>query len=86
MKGLRRFLVVFIFLLLGACAFRSFAIYNSFIRHPDLYATDSTPWYWSIMVTVVITLALIAIPAILCCVIGYRLKKQKNKPNEKTDK
>ena len=79
MKLLRRFLIVLIFLLLGACAFRSFAIYNDFTRHPDLYATYSAPWYASIIVTVVITLVLIVIITIIYFVIGCINKNRNNK-------
>ena len=79
MKRLRRFLIVLIFLLLGACAFRSFAIYNDFTRHPDLYATYSAPWYASIIVTVVITLVLIVIITIIYFVIGCIIKNRNNK-------
>ena len=53
-----KFLIVF---LLAACSFRSFAIYNDFKRHPDLYASYSAPWYTDIVVTVIITTFLIAI-------------------------
>ena len=81
MKGLRRFLVVLIFILLGACAFRSFAIYNDFIRHPELYATYSTPWYTSVIVTVVITILLVVIISIIYFLIGYIIKKRNNKLN-----
>ena len=79
MKRLRRFLIVLIFLLLGACAFRSFAIYNDFTRHPDLYATYSAPCYASIIVTVVITLVLIVIITIIYFVIGCIIKNRNNK-------
>ena len=79
MERLRRFLVVLIFILLGACAFRSFAIYNDFTRHPDLYATYSAPWYASIIVTVVITLVLIAIITVIYFIVGYINNKRNNK-------
>lgn len=79
MKRLRRFLVVLIFLLLVACAFRSFAIYNDFRRHPDLYATYSAPWYSSIVLTVVVTLILIAIITVNYFIVGYINKKRNNK-------
>lgn len=79
MKRLRRFLIVLIFLLLGVCAFRSFAIYNDFTSHPDLYATYSAPWYASIIVTVVITLVLIVIITIIYFVIGCINKNRNNK-------
>ena len=79
MKGLRIFLVFLIFLLLGACAFRSFAIYNDFTRHLDLYATYSAPWYASIILTVVVTLVLIVIITIIYFVIGCIIKNRNNK-------
>ena len=78
MKRLQKFLIVIISLLLGACAFRSFAIYNDFTRHPELYATYSAPWYTSIIVTVVITLVLIAIITVIYFIVGYINKKRNN--------
>ena len=82
MKRLQKFLLVLIFLLLGACTFRSFAIYNDFTRHPDLYATYSTPWYSSIILTVFITLLLITIITMFYFILGFIIKKRKNKPNK----
>lgn len=79
MKRLQKVLIVTNFLLLVACAFRSFAIYNDFTRHPDLYATYSSPWYSSIIVTVAITLVLIAIITVIYFIVGYINKKQNNK-------
>lgn len=79
MKRLRNFLLVLIFILLGACAFRSFAIYNDFTRHPDLYATYSAPWYLSIILTVIFTVALIAIITVIYFIVGYIIKKLNNK-------
>ena len=77
MKRLQKFLIVIISLLLGACAFRSFAIYNDFTRHPELYATYSAPWYTSIIVTVVISILLVLIILTIYFVIGYFIKKRK---------
>ena len=79
MKMLRKILMVLILILLGACAFRSFAIYNDFTRHPELYATYSTPWYTSIIVTVVITIVLVLIISIIYFAIGYIIKKRNKK-------
>lgn len=76
---MQKLLLVLVFLLSGACAFRSFTIYNDFTRHPDLYATYSAPWYSSFILTVVITLVLIAIITVVYLIIGYIIKKRKNK-------
>lgn len=82
MKILQKFLIVIVFLLLGACALRSFAIYNDFTRHPDLYATYSEPWYLSIILTVAFTVVLIAIITVIYFAIGYIIKKRNNKSNK----
>ena len=82
MRGLRRFIATLIFILLGACAFHAYAIYNDFTRHPDLYAIYSAPWYLSIIFTAVITLVLIAIIIVIYFVISYIVKKRKNKSDE----
>ena len=82
MKRLQKFLIITISLLLGACAFRSFAIYNDFTRHPDLYATYSSPWYSSIIVTIAITLVLIATITVIYFIVGYINKKRINKSDK----
>ncbi len=81
MKGLRRFLIVLIFILLGACAFRSLAVYIDFTRHRELYAAYSAPWYTSVILTIVITLVLIAIIAVIYFVISYIIKKRNDTLN-----
>ena len=79
MKRLRNFLIVLIFILSVACVFRSFAIYNDFIRHPELYASYSAPWYTGIIATVTITAVLVAIILTVYFIIGNFIKKRKNK-------
>ncbi len=79
MKKLQRFLLLVIFALLGACAFRSFAIYYDFIKHPELYEIQSAPWYTSILLNVSITGIVVVIIAIIYCIIGLLIKKQSRK-------
>ena len=82
MKILRRISLIVGFLLLGGCVFRSFAIYNSFTRHRQLYATYSSPWYTDIIITIIITLALIAVIAVVNFIVGFIIKKRNNRSNK----
>ena len=87
MKRLQMFLKVFVFVLICACSFRVFAIYNDFTRHTELYATYSAPWYADIISTVVITAILVLSAIITYCIAGHVIKKRKqdqtdNKPTE----
>lgn len=84
MKGLRKFLGVFDFVLIVACAFRVFAIYNDYTRHPELYATYGTPWYSSIIITAVFTAAIVLITTIAYFVVGHIISKRvlRQNPND----
>ena len=64
MKELHKFLKVFIFVQLGACCGRVLAKYLDFVKHPELYAMQSTPWYVSIMLTVMLSAIMIILTTI----------------------
>ena len=77
MKRFRKFLSIFNFVLIFACAFRVFAIYNNYTRHRELYATYSAPWYSSIIVTIILTVVMVLITTIVRFVVGQIIKKRK---------
>ena len=76
MKRLHKFLKIFIFVQLGACAYRVFALYNDYLRHTDLYTTYSAPWYTDIIITIVITGIMVLLTWIACFVVGRVIKKR----------
>ena len=82
MKELHKFLKVFIFVQLGACSGRVLQKYLDFIKHPELYASYSAPWYTGITLTVILTAITVLITAIAYFVVGHIIKKR-NK--EQTD-
>lgn len=77
MKRFRKILSVLDFVLILACAFRVFAIYNDYTRHTELYTTYSAPWYSSIITTVILTAVMVLIVHIVYFVVGYIIKKRK---------
>jgi len=49
MKEFHKFLKVFIFAKLGTCFGRVLYRYIDYVKHPELYAMQSAPWYTNII-------------------------------------
>ena len=77
MKRFQKILLILIFVQIGACLLRAFAIYNDFTRHPDLYATYSAPWYTGILVTAAVTAVMVLVTVIIYFAVGRIIKKSK---------
>lgn len=75
MKGLHRFLKIFIWVQLGACFGRVLQRYIDFLKHPEWYTYDSAPWYTGITITVILTAITVLITTIAYFVVGYIIKK-----------
>ena len=79
MKKLSKILKAFVFVLLAACAFRVFALYNDYRRHIDSYAAYSVPWYTDAIITVIFTVILAALISVVCFILN-RMEKKKAAP------
>lgn len=82
MKGLHKFLKLFIFAQLGACVGRVLQKYLDFVNNPELYASYSAPWYKGVALSVILTAIMVTITTIVYFVVGHILKKRKH---EQTD-
>ena len=69
---------------LGACSYRVFALYNDYLRHKELYATYSEPWYADIVLTVTLTAITVLITAIAYFVVDriIKMRSQEQPENE----
>ena len=76
MKKLRTFLKVFIFVLIGACVGDIIQRYASYVRHPEKYLALSSPWYTSIIISVVFTTVIVLVCAVLYFILGRIIKKR----------
>ena len=83
MKKLKKFLIFIIFGQIGACLGHMFAIYNNYLRHPDLYAMYSAPWYVDLIPTAVFTGIGVVITGIVYFILGYIAKKREQRQSEK---
>ena len=86
MKKLKKFLIFIIFGQIGACLGHMFAIYNNYLRHPDLYAMYSAPWYVNLILTVVFTGIGVVITGIVYFILGYIAKKHEQRQSEENKK
>jgi len=82
MKGLHRFLKIFIFVQLGACFGRVLAKYLDYVKHPGLYAMQSAPWYVGIIVTVVLTAIMVTVTTVAYFIVGYLIRKREQRETE----
>ena len=76
MKGLRKFLKVFIWVQCGACFGRVLQKYFDFVNNPEAYAYNSAPWYTGIIITVILTAITVFITTIAYFVVGHIIKKR----------
>ena len=76
MKGLHKFLKVFIWVQLGACSGRVLQKYLDFVNHPEVYAHYSAPWYTGITITVILTAITVLITTAAYFVVGHIIKKR----------
>ena len=83
MKKLKKFLIFIIFGQIGACLGHMFAIYNNYLRHPDLYAIYSAPWYVDLIPTAVFTGIGVVITGIVYFIVGYIVNKHEQRQREK---
>ena len=82
MKNLHRFLKIFIFVQFGSCCGRILAKYINYARHRELYAAQNWTWYSGIGLTVLLTLAILAVTAAVYFIIGCKIKNSETKNNE----
>ena len=82
MKKLKKFLIFIIFGQIGACLGHMFAIYNNYLRHPDLYAMYSAPWYVDLIPTAVFTGIGVVITGIVYFILGHIAKKREDDNDE----
>ena len=76
MKGLRKYLKVFIFVQLGACAGRVLQRYLHFVNHPEVYVYYSAPWYTGITISVILTAITVLITTIAYFIVSHIIKKR----------
>ena len=76
MKQLHKFLKIFIFLQLGSCCGRVLERYLNFVKHPDIYAFNSAPWYTGIVITVILTAITVSITTIAYFAVGHIIRKR----------
>lgn len=81
MKELHTFLKNFILVQLGACSGRILAKYLDYKKHPDLYAMQSAPWYYSILFTMMLTAVMVTLTVIAYFIVGHIIKKRNLKDN-----
>ena len=77
MKGLHKFLKVFIWVQLGSCCGRVLQRYLDFVNHHEIYAYYSAPWYTGITITVILTAITVLVTTIVYFIVGRIIKKQK---------
>ena len=82
MKGLHKFLKVFIWAQLGSCCGRVLQRYLDFVNHPEVYAYYSAPWYTGITITVILTAITVLITTIAYFVVGHIIKKREQNKTE----
>lgn len=78
MKKLHKFLKAFIFVQLGICASRVGGRYYDFVKHPEIYVSQSAPWYYDILFSVVFTAITVLVTTIAYFVVGHIIKKEVN--------
>lgn len=71
-------LIAVIVLQLSACAFRIFALYNDFIRHPHLAGSFPASWQTdalhTLLLTAVLVLFTLSIYFLLTCIFRKRVR------------
>ncbi len=82
MKGLHKFLKVFICVQLGACSGRVLQKYLDFVNHSEVYAYYSAPWYTGTIKTVILTAITVLITTIAYFVVGHIIKKREQTKTE----
>ena len=75
-KKIRKFFIFFIAAQIGCCLGRVLAVYNDYLRHPQLYAINSAPWYVYLIPTIVITGVMVLTTAIVYFIISFVIKKK----------
>lgn len=68
----------FIGVFVGYCIY----IYWEYKTFPEIYAMQSAPWYTSILLNGALTIAVVAICAIIKMIIKHYIKKSNRKENE----
>lgn len=75
MKKLHRLLELLIFAQIGIFLVCAAARYLDYVRHPEVYAAQSAPWYTSILLTLALTAVTAGITAAAYFAVGQRLKR-----------
>ncbi len=76
MKGLHKFLKVFIFVQLGACTGDVLRQYLHYVNHQEMYITWSAPWYTGIQLTVAFTAFTVALTTLAYFLVGRMLRRR----------
>ena len=76
MEQTHKFLKIFFFVQLGACAGRVLAQYLHYVRYPGIYELQSAPWYTGITLTLLLTAVTAGLTALAWWLVGQKLKKQ----------
>ena len=79
MEKLHKFLKVFIFVQLGACAGRALAKYLDYVANPGRYIFQCAPWYTGIIITVILTAITVSITLVAWLIVGHCIKKRREK-------
>ena len=80
----RKFLKCFIFVELGSLFGRALADYIHYRRNPEFYETMSAPWYTDILLSAVLTAAVVLLTLSAYIILGHLSSKQK-KAKEKAE-
>lgn len=75
MKKLNYILNIIIGAFVGAFIGHGIYVYWDFKTHPDLYAVRSAPWYTSILVYGVFTIAMLLVCFVIKAIIKHKQKK-----------
>ncbi|MBE6695041.1 MAG: hypothetical protein E7587_01160 [Ruminococcaceae bacterium] len=81
---IRKFLKCFIFVELGSLFGKALADYIHYRRYPEFYEMMSAPWYTDILLSAVLTAAVVFLTFLAYIILGCVSKKQK-KAKEKTE-
>ncbi len=80
----RKFLKCFIFVELGAFVGNALADYIHYTRYPELYEMMSAPWYTDILLSAVLTAAVVLLTLFAYIILG-RVSKKRKKAKDKTE-
>ena len=76
MKQLHRFLKVFIWVQLGSCCGSVLHKCFHYVKHPEMYAFNSAPWYTDIAVSLTLTAITVLITLAAYFAVGRVISKR----------